>query len=68
MIYTRFGNPCEIELAGLMDERGRIPVDIILLGQGPVSSSRKQTWAHELRADDGINEIMQAVKRALGAA
>lgn len=64
MIFTRFGSECEIELAWEANKSGRIPVDIIIRGNGAVHSSRKQTYSDELRADGGIEEIMASVKNA----
>ena len=64
MIFTRFGNECDIEMAGAPNTSGRIPVDIIVRRDGAVSPSRKQTWADELRADGGVDEIIAAIKRA----
>lgn len=68
MIYTRFGSPCSIDMAGRPTRTGRIPVRITIHREGAVAPAQKDTWADELRADDGAAEITEAIKRVWGVA
>ena len=69
-LFTRFGTPCTIvaapepSAADLVD--GATPVDVICHDEDGTDRSLK-TWASELRADGGLNEIMAEVDRVRAA-
>lgn len=59
-IYTRFGTPCTITAAYQQTTFGAIPVDVICHDADGKNRAFK-TYSFELRADDGLAEIVAAM-------